>query len=207
MKLPGTKKEEMILLQYFNMRDKDNMVALFGARMDEKNYGKMILYKFPPEKTIYSPYLFKQKLNQDTTISTQLSLWNKDGSKVQFGDTMIVPINNSLVYIEPMYLRASGKDGIPEMKRVIVSYGDKIILAESIDDALQQIFNYGQNNQSQENSAAQSQLIPSNSDNQEKIKQAKSLYENALNAQKNGDWSGYGDNIKKLGDILNSLSK
>ncbi|ADK13124.1 MULTISPECIES: UPF0182 family protein [Clostridium] len=207
MKLPGANKEEMILLQYFNMRDKDNMVALFGARMDGKNYGKMILYKFPPEKTIYSPYLFKQKLNQDTTISTQLSLWNKDGSKVQFGDTMIVPINNSLVYIEPMYLRASGKDSIPEMKRVVVSYGDKIILAESIDDALQQIFNYNQNNQLQGNSTAQSQLVPTNNDNQEKIQQAKSLYENALNAQKNGDWSGYGDNIKKLGDILNSLSK
>lgn len=206
MKLPGASKEEMILLQYFNMRDKDNMVALFGARMDGKNYGKMILYKFPPEKTIYSPYLFKQKLNQDTTISTQLSLWNKDGSKVQFGDTIIVPINNSLVYVEPMYLRASGKDSIPEMKRVIVSYGDKIVLAQSIDDALQQIFNYKQDNQPQEDNNTSSQLVP-NSDNQGKIEQAKSLYENALNAQKNGDWSGYGDNIKKLGDVLNSLSK
>ena len=142
MKLPGEKNEEMILLQYFNMRNKDNMVALFGARMDKENYGKMVLYKFPPQKTIYSPYLFKQKLNQDTTISQQLSLWNKDGSQVQFGDTMIVPINNSLLYIEPMYLRASGKNSIPEMKRVIVSYGDKMILAESIESALEQVFNY-----------------------------------------------------------------
>ena len=141
MKLPGEKKEEMVLLKYFNMRNKDNMVALFGARMDRDNYGKMVFYKFPPQKTIYSPYLFKQKLNQDTTISKELSLWNKDGSQVQFGDTMIVPINNSLVYVEPMYLRASGKNSIPEMKRVIVSYGDKIILAENIDSAFEQLFN------------------------------------------------------------------
>lgn len=206
MKLPNEQKEEMILLQYFNMRDKDNMVALFGARMDGGNYGKMVLYKFPAEKTVYSPYLFKQKLNQDTTISSQLSLWNKDGSEVQFGDTIIVPINQSLLYVEPMYLRASGKDGIPEMKRVIVSYSDKIVLAESIDDALQQIFSYTQaNNQGNSN---ESQIeIPSSNINTEKLKEAKNLYEQALEAQKSGDWSRYGENIKKLGEVIDSLQK
>ena len=206
MKLPNEQKEEMILLQYFNMRDKDNMVALFGARMDGENYGKMVIYKFPAEKTVYSPYLFKQKLNQDTTISSQLSLWNKDGSEVQFGDTMIVPINQSLVYVEPMYLRASGKEGIPEMKRVIVSYSDKMVLAESIDDALQQIFSYKQ--KSEEENSNESQIeTPSSDINAEKLKEAKSLYEQALEAQKNGDWSKYGENIKKLGDIIDSLQK
>ncbi|WP_368489265.1 UPF0182 family protein [Clostridium sp. BJN0013] len=206
MKLPNEQKDEMILLQYFNMRDKDNMVALFGARMDGENYGKMVLYKFPAEKTVYSPYLFKQKLNQDTTISSQLSLWNKDGSQVQFGDTIIVPINQSLVYVEPMYLRASGKEGIPEMKRVIVSYSDKMVLAESIDDALQQIFSYKQ--KSEEENSNESQIeTPSSDINAEKLKEAKSLYEQALEAQKNGDWSKYGENIKKLGDIIDSLQK
>ncbi|APM37272.1 UPF0182 family protein [Clostridium kluyveri] len=206
MKLPNEQKEEMILLQYFNMRDKDNMVALFGVRMDGENYGKMVLYKFPAEKTVYSPYLFKQKLNQDTTISSQLSLWNKDGSEVQFGDTIIVPINQSLVYVEPMYLRASGKEGIPEMKRVIVSYSDKMVLAESIDDALQQIFSYKQD-YNQENSSESQIETPSYDINAEKLKEAKSLYEQALEAQKNGDWSKYGENIKKLGDIIDSLQK
>lgn len=206
MKLPNEQKEEMILLQYFNMRDKDNMVALFGVRMDGENYGKMVLYKFPAEKTVYSPYLFKQKLNQDTTISSQLSLWNKDGSEVQFGDTIIVPINQSLVYVEPMYLRASGKEGIPEMKRVIVSYSDKIVLAESIDDALQQIFSYKQD-YNQENPNEYQIETPSYDINAEKLKEAKSLYEQALEAQKNGDWSKYGENIKKLGDIIDSLQK
>lgn len=149
-------------------------------------------------KTVYSPYLFKQKLNQDTTISSQLSLWNKDGSEVQFGDTIIVPINQSLLYVEPMYLRASGKDGIPEMKRVIVSYSDKIVLAESIDDALQQIFSYTQAN-NQGNSNESQVEIPSSNINTEKLKEAKNLYEQALEAQKSGDWSKYGENIKNLG--------
>nr|WP_273339374.1 UPF0182 family protein [Clostridium luticellarii] len=205
MKPAGASKEEMILLQYFNMRDKDNMVALFGARMDGNNYGKLILYKFPPEKTVYSPYLFKQKLNQDTTISQQLSLWNKNGSTVQFGDTMIVPIKNSLLYVEPMYLRANGKDSIPEMKRVIVSYGDKMVLAQSIDDALNQIFNYNQDSSGENTDNSQKQTAPSA--NSDQIEKAKTLYENALNSQKNGDWAKYGEYIKELGKVIDSLGK
>ena len=205
MKLPGEAKEEMILLEYFNMRSKDNMAALFGVRMDNDNYGKMVVYKFPPEKTIYSPYLFKQKVNQDTAISKELSLWNKEGSEVIFGDTIIVPINNSLLYIEPMYLRASGKSSIPEVKRIIVSYSDKMILADSVDSALEQLFNYKNtgNSQTVNNAGNASSTVA----NPEKIQQAKSLYEKALESQKNGDWSKYGDYIKQLGDIINELNK
>lgn len=208
MKPTGASKEEMILLQYFNMRNKDNMVALFGARMDGNNYGKLILYKFPPEKTVYSPYLFKQKLNQDTTISQQLSLWNKNGSTVQFGDTMIVPIKNSLLYVEPMYLRANGKDSIPEMKRVIVSYGDKILLAQGINDALSQMFNYDQGSIDENpniDNNSKNQIPPSGDSDQ--IKKAKDLYDDAINSQKNGDWAKYGEDIKELGKIIDSLNK
>ncbi len=135
MKLPNENKEEMILLEYFNTKGRDNMVALFGARMDGDNYGKMVLYKFPPKQTVYSPVLFKQKMNQDTIISKELSLWNTQGSQVQFGETLIIPIKNSLLYVEPMYLRAKGEKSIPEMKKIIVSYGDKIILANNIESA------------------------------------------------------------------------
>lgn len=206
MKLPGEKSEEMILLQYFNMRNKDNMVALFGARMDGNNYGKMVLYKFPPQKTIYSPYLFKQKLNQDTTISKELSLWNKGGSEVQFGDTMIVPINNSLLYVEPLYLRASGKNSIPEMKRVIVSYGDKIILAESIESALEQVFNYKIEDKGQGKNTNESSMTK-DSEKIDRLKQAKELYDKAIDVQKNGDWAKYGEYIKSLGDIIDELNK
>ena len=136
MKLPNESKEEMVLLEYFNTKGRDNMVALLGARMDGDNYGKMVLYKFPPKQTVYSPVLFKQKMNQDTIISKELSLWNTQGSEVQFGETLIIPIKNSLLYVEPMYLRAKGEKSIPEMKKVVVSYGDKIILANNIESAL-----------------------------------------------------------------------
>lgn len=208
MRLPGEKDEEMVLTEYFNVRDKENMAAMLGARMDGNNYGKLILYRFPSQNTnIPSPYMFKQKLNQDTTISKELSLWDKQGSEVQFGDTLIVPIKNSLIYIEPMYLRASGKNSIPEMKRVIVFYGDKIVLAENIDSALQQIFNYSNENQTNTSTGAVTGESSGKAVSSDKVKEAKDTYNKALEALKNGDWASYGDYIKKLGDIIDNLNK
>lgn len=198
MKLPNEKKEEMVLIQYFNQYQRENMIALMAARMDKDNYGKLVLYKLP--KTVNSPILFKQKINQDTTISKELSLWNKEGSKVQFGDTMIVPIENSLLYIEPIYLRAQGEKSIPEMKRVVVSYEDKMVLAPDVDSAFEQLFNYEENNQKQQG--------VNETDNQGQsplVEEAKRLYNDALNAQKDGDWAKYGEDINKLGEVLNKI--
>jgi uncharacterized protein len=208
MRLPDNKSEEMVLVEYFNMRNKDNMVALLGARMDKENYGKMVLYKFPPQKTIYSPSMFKQKINQDPIISKEISLWNKEGSEILYGDTMIIPINNSLLYVEPIYIRATGKSSIPEVKRIIVGFGDRLILAESIDKALEQIFNYtAAPGQTPGTPAVPS--VPSNADTavKEKIKSAKDAFDKAIESQKNGDWAKYGEYIKSLQEILNELNK
>ena len=104
-----------------------------------------------------------------------------------------------------MYLRASGKSSIPEVKRIIVSYSDKMILADSVDSALEQLFSYKNTGNSQTaNSAGNASSTVANP---EKVQQAKSLYEKALESQKNGDWSKYGDYIKQLGDIINELNK
>ncbi|WP_234124804.1 UPF0182 family protein [Clostridium hydrogenum] len=210
MKLPGEKKEEMVLMQYFNMRNKNNMVALLGARMDGDNYGKMVLYELPTDKTVDSPYLFNQKLRQDPVISKEVSLWNTQGSKVQFGDTSVVPINKSLIYIEPVYLRAQGKNSVPEVKRVIVAYGSKIIMAQNVDAALQQIFNYTDNNNNSTDNQQQTDKtqIPTTSASidKQKLKDAEDLYNKAIDAQKNGDWSSYGDYIKQLGKTIEELN-
>ncbi|WP_409069093.1 UPF0182 family protein [Clostridium sp. FAM 1755] len=200
MKLPEQNKEEMVLLNYFNVMKKDNMIALFGARMDGDQYGKKILYKLPSDKTIYSPYLFKQKINQDTNISKELSLWNKEGSQVQYGDTIILPIKNSLLYIEPLYLRASGKSSIPEMKRVILSYNDKLVLSSNIQDGIKEIFDSKDNKINDKNEKSVTKTIDDS-----KLKKAKEYYDEAIKSQKNGDWTKYGENINKLGDLLNDI--
>jgi len=201
MKLPNEAKEEMVLLEYFNTKGRDNMVSLFGVRMDGNNYGKMVLYKLPPKQTVYSPVLFKQKINQDTIISKELSLWNTQGSQVQFGETLIIPIKKSLIYVTPMYLRAKGEKSIPEMKKVIVSYGDKIILDDNIESALEQIFNFNDKNNASK--SVDNTIIDAKS--LENIKIAKDLYNKAIAAQKNGHWSEYGEFIKQLGNILNKI--
>ncbi|MDV3429285.1 MAG: UPF0182 family protein [Bacillota bacterium] len=203
-KLPGNSKEEMVLVDYFNMRERPNMVSMLGARMDGDNYGKLVLYRFPTDQSIDSPYLFKSKINQDTTISQEITLWNKEGSQVVYGDTIILPIKNSLLYIEPLYLRSNGANAIPEMKRVIMMYGDKIISAETIDKALAGIFDYKTDT---------GVALPGTSTNsgssisKENAAAIKDLYDKAIAAQKNGDWASYGDYIKKLGDLINQLNK
>ena len=141
---------------------------------------KWFYINFHRKQTVYSPVLFKQKMNQDTIISKELSLWNTQGSQVQFGETLIIPIKNSLLYVEPMYLRAKGEKSIPEMKKIIVSYGDKIILADNIESALKQIFDYTDKS----NTSKPEDNLNVDAKALENIKIAKDLYNKALDAQK-----------------------
>lgn len=206
-KLAGEDKEEMVILEYFNTKGRDNMVGMFGVRMDGDNYGKMFLYKFPTGGTVYSPMLFKQKINQDPEISKQLSLWDTKGSQVQFGEVLIIPIGSSLLYVEPLYLRAAGENSIPEMKNVIVGYGDKLVLEKDIETAITKMFNLKveeNNNSNNEGSGNSSQGNSVNLDSLGKLKEA---YTKAIESQKSGDWSKYGEYINELGKLIDSLSK
>lgn len=200
MKLPNEGKEEMVILEYFNTKGRDNMVAMYGARMDGENYGKMFLYEFPTGGTVYSPMLFKQKINQDPVISKEISLWDTKGSEVQFGDILIVPIENSLLYVEPLYLRASGEKSIPEMRNVIVGYGDKLVLAPNIETALKNIFNIKDEGNNKPN-------VPGGPVITGDMSKVKEAYNKAIEAQKNGDWAKYGQYINELGNLINSLSQ
>lgn len=199
MRLPNETKDEMVVLEYFNTKGRDNMVAMYGVRMDGENYGQMFLYKFPTGGTVYSPMLFKQKLHQDPEISKELSLWDTKGSEVQFGEVLIIPIEKSLLYVEPLYLRAAGEKSIPEMKNVIVGYGDQIVLANNIESALAQLFNY-------EDKAGDENKVITATDNAD-IKKIKELYDKAIEAQKNGDWAKYGEYINSLGREIEKVSK
>ncbi|MDK0619090.1 UPF0182 family protein [Clostridium perfringens] len=205
-KLPDEENVEMMLLDYFNMRGKQSMVALLGARMDGDNYGELVMYKFPPQRTIYSPILFKNRIQQDPNISKEISLWAGKGSEVIYGDIIIVPIEDSLLYLNTIYLKANSENSMPEMKRVILSNGDKIVIEENIEKALLKLFNY---NSSEENKNSNKDETPKNeitSDNSG-VKEAADLFNKAIEAQKNGDWATYGEFINKLGDVLNKMSQ
>lgn len=204
-KLPDEENVEMMLLDYFNMRGKQSMVALLGARMDGDNYGELVMYKFPPQRTIYSPILFKNRIQQDPNISKEISLWAGKGSEVIYGDIIIVPIEDSLLYLNTIYLKANSENSMPEMKRVILSNGDKIVIEENIEKALLKLFNYNSSEENKNSNKDETSNTEITSDNSG-VKEAADLFNKAIEAQKNGDWATYGEFINKLGDVLNKMS-
>ena len=139
MKLPGNKAEEYILMLPFTPSGKSNLSAWMVAQSDGENYGKLIAYTFPKQKLIYGPNQIVARINQDAEVSRQISLWDQRGSKVIQGTMLVIPIEESLIYVRPLYLKAdAGK--IPELKRVIVGYEDTIAMERTLEEALAKIF-------------------------------------------------------------------
>ena len=220
MRLPGEQREEFILMLPFTPRDKDNLSAWMVARSDSDNYGKLRVYLFPKQSLIYGPKQINARLNQDPEISRQISLWDQRGSKVILGTLLVIPIGESLIYVSPVYIRAeTGK--IPELKRVIVAYGNQIAMEETLDQSLSRIFGTEQVARTTAGAAAQAQQAggpgpkpgettpgtPIRAERDELIRQASDHYARAMKAQREGDWATYGEEIRKLGDLLQQLSK
>ncbi len=200
MKLPGEKKEEFILMLPFTPRGKDNLSAWMVARNDGTSYGKLIVYRFPKQKLIFGPKQVIGRINQDAEVSRQISLWDQKGSQVIQGPLLVIPIEESLIYVRPLYLKAdTGK--IPELKRVIVAYENKIAMEETLEKALSRIFGTSTPTPTQEVAVDQLIIVPDQSD---LFKQANDLYDEAIRSQKEGDWARYGETIKRLGEILRS---
>ncbi|MFH1992370.1 MAG: UPF0182 family protein [Pseudomonadota bacterium] len=197
MKLPGEKTEEYILMLPFTPRAKDNLSAWMVARNDGEQYGKLVVYRFPKDKLVFGPKQVIGRINQDAEISRQISLWDQRGSQVIQGPLLVIPIEESLIYVRPLYLKAeTGK--IPELKRVIVAYENKIAMEETLEAGLAKLFGIGIGQPVK--SAPAGKITEENL-----LKQATESYEAAIGAQKEGDWGRYGEEIKKLGEILNKL--
>lgn len=208
-RFPGEEELELVFTEYYTIKGKENMVAIVNARMDGENYGKLIEFRFPPQKTVSSPYLFRNKLNQDTTISRELSLLDTGGSSVYFGDIVITPIEDSLLYVVPLYLIAEGENAIPEVKRIIVSNDDKIIISESLDVALTELFGYDTGTPGQPGPQVPGETpggeVPG--EIRTLAEQARALYDQALAAQRAGDWAEYGRLIEELGKVIAELQQ
>ena len=139
MKLPEEDKEEFILMIPFTPRGKDNLSAWMVARNDGEYYGELVVYRFPKQKLIFGPEQIANRINQDTEISQKLTLWDQRGSQVIKGSLLVIPIEKSLLYVQQIYLKAEG-GRIPELKRVIVAYENKISMEKTLDLALERIF-------------------------------------------------------------------
>src|SRR5439155_505174 len=139
MRLPGEKKEEFILLTLYNPSRRDNMIAWLAARSDPPNYGKLIVFNFPKQKLVYGPRQIDARIDQDPIISQQLALWNQRGSTVIRGSLLAIPIDQSLIYVQPLYLAASEQGALPELRRVIVAYGNQIAMEATLEQSLERL--------------------------------------------------------------------
>jgi uncharacterized protein len=204
MRLPGEKVEEYILLLPFTPSKRDNLAAWLTARCDGENYGKIMAYTFPRDRLIYGPKQIDARINQDSFISQQLSLWSQRGSEVIRGSLLVIPIEKSLLYVQPLFL-AADKAGLPELKRVIVAFGDQVVMEENLELALQRIFG----GKKTAPAAAVAGDVPADAKATPAAlaKEAMSLYEKATTLQRQGNWSGYGEELRKLEQILKRMAQ
>ncbi len=142
MRLPEFPREEFILIMPYTPIQKDNMVAWLAARSDPEGYGSLFAFKYPKDKLIFGPMQIEARADQDTTISQQFTLWGQGGSRVIRGNLLVVPIGQSNLYVEPIYLQ-SEQGQLPELKRVIIANGSNVVMAESVLQGLQELFGAG----------------------------------------------------------------
>jgi uncharacterized membrane protein (UPF0182 family) len=206
MRLPGEKDAEFIFMVPFTPRGKDNLSAWMVARMDAPHYGQLVVYRLPKQSLVYGPTQIVNRINQDTEISRQITLWDQRGSEVIRGNLLVIPIEEALIYVQPLYLRAQGGK-IPELKRVVVAYQDQVVMEETLEPALARLFG----GEAQAKNAGTSHSVsapPSATEGTstgDLAREASDIYQSALSAQRAGDWARYGDEITRLGEVLRKL--
>ncbi|HMC56115.1 MAG TPA: UPF0182 family protein [Gemmatimonadaceae bacterium] len=203
MRLPGEKTPEYVLMRPFTPRQKDNLAAWMVARNDGDNYGKLVVYRFPRQSLVFGPSQIVNRMNQDTEVSRQISLWDQRGSEVIRGELLVIPIEESLIYVQPLYLRAQG-GRIPELKRVVVAHESRVAMEETLEAALERLF--GETGSAPAQRAAVEAPIAATESVTLLAKDANDAYERARSAQRNEDWATYGAEMKRLGEIIRRLN-
>ena len=216
MSLPGEDAEEMVLMMPFVPHKKQNMIAWLGARMDGEHYGEMINYMFPSGKLIYGPEQIEGRIEQQPEISKQLSLWRQEGSQVIRGNLLVIPIEQSLIYVEPLYLQAT-EIKIPQIKRVVVAYGQQVVMEPTLEQAVARLFAGAPPTEIivepvvEEPTEEEPTEEPVEEEPTEEptslAAQALDLYNKAIEAQKSGDWAAYGSYLEQLENVLKQLSE
>jgi uncharacterized protein len=207
MRLPGEREPEFILMRPFTPRQKDNLAAWMVARNDGDHYGKLVVYRFPRQSLVFGPTQVVNRINQDTEVARQISLWDQRGSQVIRGELLVLPIGQSLIYVQPLYLRAEG-GRIPELKRVIVAHEGRVAMEESLDAGLARLFGMGGRPAAAPEAAVAAATPAQRPDTAvaTTIRQAIELYDRARAAQRNDDWAAYGTAMRQLGELLRRLN-
>jgi len=210
MRLPEETQAEFVYMVPFTPRGKDNLAAWMVARNDGDEYGKLRVYRLSRQSLAYGPQQIVNRINQDTEISRQVSLWDQRGSRVIRGDLLVIPIEESLLYVQPLYLQAEG-GRIPELKRVVVAYQNRVVMQETLEGALAELFggSTGPRRPSEPavvtGTASSTGTASGDSGLRALAAEARRHYEAALQAQRDIDWARYGEEMRRLGELLGQL--
>lgn len=196
-----TFKEEgsLVLMIPYTMSGKQNLVGWIAVNCDKDGYGDMILYTFPKGENIYGTLQIENKIDNDPEISREMTLWGQGGSTVIRGNMLTIPVKNSLLYIEPVYISSGTQSSLPELKRVIVAYSDNIVMEETLEKALYKLFNY-EMGKPEVNIPEYSETVT-----EEKNPQIVELYDKLKDSMQKGDWKTFGENFSKLEEEINKL--
>ena len=206
MKLPGESKEEFILMIPYTPAKRDNMAAWLAARADGPHYGKLIVYLFPKQKLVYGPRQIEARIDQDALISQQLTLWTQRGSQAIRGSLLVIPIEDTLLYVEPLYLAASESGSLPELRRVIVAFGNQLLMEPNLEAALAGLFggrppDIGPTVAVSETPAGQARTTEALG------REALDHYRKAQRFVRDGNWEAYGAELRRLEQVLEDLAK
>ena len=204
MKLPGQTTESFYIMSPYTPRNRDNMIGWVAANSDPEKYGERTVFLFPKERVVLGPEQVSARINQDAIISPQLSLWSQRGSEAIFGNMLVIPIKNSIVYIQPLYLQAE-KTAIPELTRVIVVYSDRVEMESTLEAALLKVFGQESAEAGGDRPGETTGTVGAGQQGSD-IAAAKRLYLEAIDAQRKGDWATYGSKVQELGKVLDRLA-
>ena len=216
MRLPGESESEFIQMLPFTPRRRDNLAAWLVARSDGEHYGKLRVFEFPKQKLVFGPRQVVARITQDQVISPQITLWSQQGSQVIWGTLMVIPIEESLIYVRPLYLRAAG-GRIPELTRVIVAYQSQIVMEETLEAGLARLFGgAGAKPTAPEVERVSAPVgggaaapgdapAPAAPAADELAATARGHYDRAVEAQRAGDWAKYGEELRQLGAVLDKM--
>jgi uncharacterized membrane protein (UPF0182 family) len=205
MKMPGEEREEFILMTPFTPRQKDNLAAWMVGRHDGEHYGQLVVYRFPRQSLVFGPTQILNRINQNPEISQQISLWDQRGSQVIRGNLLVIPIEESLIFVQAIYLRAEG-GRIPELQRVIVAYQNQVVMEETLEAALARLFGDGAGMlaPARERPIAPA-AAPAGTSVVGLVREAAEHYDRAIAAQRAGDWNTYGAEMARVGELLRRL--
>ena len=207
MKLPGEARPEFILMLPFTPGNKDNMVGWLAARCDDPGYGKIVVYKYPKDKVIFGPFQLETRIDQDPVISQQFTLWNQAGSQVIRGNLLVIPLADSNLYVEPIYLQATASP-LPELKRVIVATGSRIVMESTLEEGLARLLGPGPGIAVQPSrpppAAAPAAAAPSGVA-QDLATEARDHFSRAQEALRRGDFATYGEELREVERALDRL--